>query len=341
MSTDSDPPHGVERSGTPAAHRGHRLDAPVRGVTLLEDRAQVTRQGTVRVRAGQNRIVAPGHRARAPGRLPARRGALAAPRGWRTPASAGPFASAPRTSPRQPALLEERLRALQRECEQVLEDQVRARLRFERISNMLELGAAKSPGRRLGHGHGGPVAGHRSSRCSAGPASCARRRSRPPSRWSGCRRSCHGGAPAAGDGPRGPPGGVLAGGGRAGHADGEVEVRIDYVVPNALWRPLHTARLVEAEPVQLHRVRGGVAGHGRGLEGRGAAVLHGALLAGNRAAAAGRRPAHGEEEERDGGGAGPAGGRCRRPAWAARPRWAPRRPPWTCPAWTMAARRAT
>ena len=34
-------------------------------------------------------------------------------------------------------------------------------------------------------------------------------------------------------------------------AAGEVELRIDYVVPNALWRPLHTARLLGRNRVQV------------------------------------------------------------------------------------------
>ena len=69
-------------------------------------------------------------------------------------------------------------------------------------------------------------------------------------------------------------------------AAGEVELRIDYVVPNALWRPLHTARLLGRNRVQVTSSAAVLAGHRRGLEGRGAALLHGALLAGHRAAPA-------------------------------------------------------
>jgi hypothetical protein len=50
MSTAIQPtsPTGVEHYEPPLPSGATVLDAPVRGVTLLEDRAQVTRQGTVR-----------------------------------------------------------------------------------------------------------------------------------------------------------------------------------------------------------------------------------------------------------------------------------------------------
>src|SRR3712207_3769871 len=55
MSTATQPP-GVERFEPPLPVEGTLLEAPVRSVTLLEDRAQVTRRGAVRVSAGQNRV---------------------------------------------------------------------------------------------------------------------------------------------------------------------------------------------------------------------------------------------------------------------------------------------
>ena len=62
MSTAIQPtaPIGVERYEPPLPTGVATLEAPVSSVTLLEDRAQVTRRGTVRVCAGQNRIVVHG-----------------------------------------------------------------------------------------------------------------------------------------------------------------------------------------------------------------------------------------------------------------------------------------
>ncbi len=245
---------GVERYEPQLPTGVTALEAPVRTVTLLEDRAQVSRQGTVRVTRRAEPHHGAGRGAGAAGRVPARRGPLAARPAWRTSASAGACASAPRTSPRRRASSRSAWRRCRREREQVLEDQARAAERFERIAADAGPGRRGDPrGRRLGHRHGGSqwqdslrgavpqgppaarvgAAGHLHRRAAGGgdlPRCCAsaRRWTGWTTRWCpGWRRTC---SPSA---------------------DGEVEVRIDYVVPNALWRPLHTARLLGGSRVQF------------------------------------------------------------------------------------------
>jgi hypothetical protein len=137
-------PTGVERYEPQLPTEATALEAPVRGVTLLEDRAQVTRQGTVRVRTGQNRIVVHGVapvlqdvslRAEVLSGK-ARVADVRIRRGLRIRTADKPEAA------RQ---LEERLEALRREREQVLEDQARATERFQRVHQMLVLGASEIP----------------------------------------------------------------------------------------------------------------------------------------------------------------------------------------------------
>lgn len=227
------------------------LEAPVRGVTLLEDRAQVTRQGTVRVRAGQNRVVVHGV---APvlqdvslraeilsGK--ARVADVRIRRGLRI-----------RTvdKPERARELEERIEALKREYAQVLEDQARARARFERIHQHLLLGASELP---VDAGWGMGMAAQwqdsfdtlfrkaRQLRESALQATFTSERLAQELSNTRLQRVAldrvdhHVVSWLEAD--------ILA------EADGEVEVRIDYVVPNALWRPLHTARLLEGKRLQF------------------------------------------------------------------------------------------
>lgn len=242
---------GVERQEPPLPTGATRLDAPVRGVTLLEDRAQVTRQGTVRVRAGQNRVVLPGI---AP---------VLQDVSLRAEVLSGPARVADarirralriRTADRPEAarVLEERMRALQREYGQVLEDQVRNRLRFERVGNMLVLGAGEIP-EDAGWGMGTAAqwqdtfesmfrkarqlredalqASFTLERLSDELTAVARQRQ-------AMDRVDHQVVSWL-------EADLLA------SADGEVEVRIDYVTPNAMWRPMHTARLVESGQVRF------------------------------------------------------------------------------------------
>jgi uncharacterized protein (TIGR02231 family) len=244
-------PTGIERYEPQLPTGATALEAPVRSVTLLEDRAQVTRQGSVRVRAGQNRIVVHGV---APvlqdvslraevltGK--ARVADVRIRRGLRIRTADKPEAA------RQ---LEERLEALRREREQVLEDQARARARFERVQEMLVLGAAEIP-EDAGWGMGmasqwqdsfdALFRKSRQLRESALQATfTAERLAEEISTLLRQRQAMD----------------------RVDHqlvswleadvlaeAEGEVEVRIDYVVPNAIWRPLHTARLLGGTQVQF------------------------------------------------------------------------------------------
>ena len=252
MSTAIEPAaSGVERYEPQLPTGAAALEAPVRTVTLLEDRAQVTRQGTVRVRAGQNRIlvrdVAPvlqdvSLRAEVLAGK-ARVADVRIRRGLRIRTADKPEAA------RQ---LEERIEALRREREQVLEDQKRALQRFERVLQMLNLGAREIP-EDAGWGLGMASQWQdsletlfkkaRQLRESAMQGSfTAERLAEEITTLSYQRQAMD----------------------RVDHqlvswleadvlaeADGEVEVRIDYVVPNALWRPLHTARLLGGNLVRF------------------------------------------------------------------------------------------
>jgi uncharacterized protein (TIGR02231 family) len=242
---------GVERYEPQLPTGATALEAPVRTVTLLEDRAQVSRQGTVRVRAGQNRIMVQGVapvlqdvslRAEVLSGK-ARVADVRIRRALRIRTADKPEAA------RQ---LEERIEALRREREQVLEDQTRARQRFERVSQMLGLGAAEIP-EDAGWGMGmasqwqdsfdalfrkarqlreaALQATFTAERLAEEMAALLRQRQ-------AMDRVDHQVVSWL-------EADVLA------EADGEVEVRIDYVVPNALWRPLHTARLLGGNRVQF------------------------------------------------------------------------------------------
>jgi uncharacterized protein (TIGR02231 family) len=242
-------PLGVERYEPAFPEAAPVLDAPVRVVTLLEDRAQVTRGGTVRVRAGQNRVVVQGV---APvmqdvslraevitGR--ARVADVRVRRSLRIRMADKPEAA---------RVLEERIEALRREREQVLEDQARARARFERIQRMLVLGASEIP-EDAGWGMGAAAQWQdtfdslfrkaRQLRESALKATFTAERlaeeiaavTRQRQAMARVDQQVVGWLEVD----------VLA------EAEGEVEVRIHYVVPNALWRPLHSARLLEGKRI--------------------------------------------------------------------------------------------
>jgi uncharacterized protein (TIGR02231 family) len=242
---------GVERYEPQLPTGATALEAPVRTVTLLEDRAMVSRQGTVRVRAGQNRIMVRGVapvlqdvslRAEVLSGK-ARVADVRMRRGLRIRTADKPEAA------RQ---LEERIETLRREREQVLEDQTRARERFMRISQMLGLGAAEIP-EDAGWGMGMASQWQdsfdalfrkaRQLREAALQATFASERLAEEialllrQRQAMDRVDHQVVSWLEAD--------VLA------EADGEVEVRIDYVVPNALWRPLHTARLLGGNRVQV------------------------------------------------------------------------------------------
>jgi uncharacterized protein (TIGR02231 family) len=245
------PPSGVERFEPPLPTGVTVLEAPVREVTLLEDRAQVSRRGTVKVSAGQNRVMVHGVapvlqdvslRAEVLSGK-ARVADVRIRRGLRIRTADKPEAA---------RVLEEKLEALQRERQQVLEDQASARARFERIQQLLHLGAGELPV-DAGWGMGMATqwqdsfdtlfrkarqlresmlqATFTADRLSAEMAAVTRQRQAQDRvdhqvvSW------------LEAD--------VLADGA------GEVELRIDYVVPNALWRPLHTARLLGRNRVQL------------------------------------------------------------------------------------------
>ncbi|MDY7233227.1 mucoidy inhibitor MuiA family protein [Hyalangium rubrum] len=244
-------PTGVERYEPELPKGAAVLEAPVRGVTLLEDRAQVTRRGTVRVSAGQNRVVVHGVapvvqdvslRAEVLSGT-ARVADVRIRRGLRIRTADKPEAA---------RALEERLEALRLQREQVLEDQLRARDRFERIHQMVILGVSEIPA-DAGWGMGmasqwqdsfdalfrksrqlreGALQGTFTAEQLAEEIAAVLRQRQALDRvdhqvvsW------------LEAD--------VLA------DAAGEVEVRIDYVVPNALWRPLHTARLVGGKQVHF------------------------------------------------------------------------------------------
>ncbi|WP_224369021.1 mucoidy inhibitor MuiA family protein [Hyalangium versicolor] len=242
---------GVERFEPPLPTGVTVLEAPVHSVTLLEDRAQVSRRGTVRVNAGQNRIIVHGV---APvlqdvslrAEVLAGRSRVAdvrIRRGLRIRTADKPEAA---------RVLEEKLEALQRERQRVLEDQANDRARFERIQQLLHLGATELP---VDAGWGMGMASQwndsfdtlfrkaRQLRESTLQATfTAERLAEEISAVTRQRQALD----------------------RVDHqlvswleadvlaeAAGEVELRIDYVVPNALWRPLHTARLVGRNRVQL------------------------------------------------------------------------------------------
>jgi uncharacterized protein (TIGR02231 family) len=227
------------------------LEAPVRGVTLLEDRAQVTRQGTVRVSAGQNRVVVHGV---APvlqdvslrAEVLSGKGRVADLRIRRA------LRIRTQDKPEKARELETRIEQLTREYEQVLEEQARARARFERIHQHLLLGASELP---VDAGWGMGMASQwqdsfdtlfrkaRQLRDSALQATFTAEKLTQELSLLRLQRSALD---------------------RVDHqvvswlevdvladAAGEVELRIDYVVPNALWRPLHTARLLGGKRLQF------------------------------------------------------------------------------------------
>ncbi len=252
MSTAIQPtsPTGVERYEPPLPTGVTPMEAPVRAVTLLEDRAQVTRRGTVRVTAGQNRIVVHGV---APvlqdvslraeilsGK--ARVADARMRRGLRIRTADKPEAA---------RVLEEKIEALQRERQQVLEDQTSSRARFERIQQLLQLGAEELP---VDAGWGMGMAAQQDSFDALFRKARQLRESMLQATFTAERLAEEISAlmrqRQAMD--------------RVDHqvvswletdvlaeADGEVELRIDYVVPNALWRPLHTARLLGRNQVQI------------------------------------------------------------------------------------------
>jgi uncharacterized protein (TIGR02231 family) len=244
-------PTGVERYEPQLPTEATALEAPVRGVTLLEDRAQVTRQGTVRVRTGQNRIVVHGVapvlqdvslRAEVLSGK-ARVADVRIRRGLRIRTADKPEAA------RQ---LEERLEALRREREQVLEDQARATERFQRVHQMLVLGASEIPedaGWGMGMASQWQDAFDSLFRKSRQLRETALRSTFTAERLaeeiSAVLRHRQAMDRVDHQVVSWLEADVLAEG------EGEVEVRIDYVVPNALWRPLHTARLLGGNRVQF------------------------------------------------------------------------------------------
>ncbi len=244
-------PTGIERYEPQLPTGATALEAPVRGVTLLEDRAQVTRQGTVRVRAGQNRIVVHGVapvlqdvslRAEVLSGT-ARVADVRIRRGLRIRTADKPEAA------RQ---LEERLEALRREREQVLEDQARARQRFERVHQMLVLGASEIP-EDAGWGMGMAsqwqdsfdALFRKSRQLREAALQATFTAERLAEDIAALLRQRHALDRVDHQVVSWLEADVLA------DAEGEVEVRIDYVVPNALWRPLHTARLLGGSRVQF------------------------------------------------------------------------------------------
>ncbi len=241
----------VERYEPPLPTGTTPLDAPVRGVTLLEDRAQVTRRGSVRVAAGQNRLVVQGV---APVLQDVSLRAEVLTGKARVADVRLRRALRIRTAdkPEVARELEERLRALQREREQVLQDQALARARFERISQMLGLGAYELP-EDAGWGMGTASQWQdsfdslfrkaRQLRESALQATFTAERLA--EEISAVLRQRQALSRVDHQLVSWLEADVLA------EAAGEVEVRIDYVVPNALWRPLHTARLVEGRRVRF------------------------------------------------------------------------------------------
>ncbi len=252
MSTAIQPtsPTGVERYEPPLPTGVTPMEAPVRSVTLLEDRAQVTRRGTVRVSAGQNRIVVHGV---APvlqdvslraeilsGK--ARVADARMRRGLRIRTADKPDAA---------RVLEEKIESLQRERQQVLEDQASSRARFERIQQLLQMGAEELP---VDAGWGMGMAAQQDSFDALFRKARQLRESMLQATFTAEKLAEEISAlmrqRQAMD--------------RVDHqvvswleadlladADGEVELRIDYVVPNALWRPLHTARLLGRNQVQI------------------------------------------------------------------------------------------
>jgi uncharacterized protein (TIGR02231 family) len=244
-------PTGVERYEPQLPTGAATLEAPVRGVTLLEDRAQVTRQGTVRVRAGQNRIVVHGV---APvlqdvslraevltGK--ARVADVRIRRGLRIRTADKPEAA---------RALEEKLEALRREREQVLEDQARARARFQNVGRMVVLGSAEIP-EDAGWGMGMASQWQdafeslfrKSRQLREGALQATFTAERLEEEIAAVLRQRQAMDRVDHQVVSWLEADVLA------EAEGEVEVRIDYVVPNALWRPLHTARLLGGNRVQF------------------------------------------------------------------------------------------
>lgn len=253
MSTAIQPtsPTGVERYEPPLPAGITSLEAPVRAVTLLEDRAQVTRQGTVRVSAGQNRIAVHGVapvlqdvslRAEVLSGK-ARVADVRMRRGLRIRTADKPEAA---------RVLEEKIESLQRERQQVLEDQASSRARFERIQELLHLGAGELP---VDAGWGMGMAAQwqdsfdalfrkaRQLRESMLQATFTAERLA--EEISGSMRQRQAMDRVDHQVVSWLEADILA------DADGEVELRIDYVVPNALWRPLHTARLLGRNRVQV------------------------------------------------------------------------------------------
>ncbi len=252
MSTAIQPtsPTGVERYEPPLPTGVTPMEAPVRSVTLLEDRAQVTRRGTVRVSAGQNRIVVHGV---APvlqdvslraeilsGK--ARVADARMRRGLRIRTADKPDAA---------RVLEEKIESLQRERQQVLEDQASSRARFERIQQLLQMGAEELP---VDAGWGMGMAAQQDSFDALFRKARQLRESMLQATFtveklaeeiSALMRQRQAMDRVDHQVVSWLEADLLA------DADGEVELRIDYVVPNALWRPLHTARLLGRNQVQI------------------------------------------------------------------------------------------
>jgi uncharacterized protein (TIGR02231 family) len=244
-------PSVVERYEPPLPTGTTALEAPVRSVTLLEDRAQVTRQGTVRVAAGQNRLLVHGV---APVLQDVSLRAEVLTGKARVADVRLRRALRLRTAdkPEVARELEERLRTLLLEREQVLQDQALARARFERISQILGLGAHELP-EDAGWGVGTASQWQdsfdtlfrkaRQLREAALQATFTAERLA--EEISAVLRQRQALTRVDHQLVSWLEADVLA------EAAGEVELRIDYVVPNALWRPLHTARLVGGKRVHF------------------------------------------------------------------------------------------
>ena len=241
---------GVERYEPALPEAAPVLDAPVREVTLLEDRAQVTRRGTIRVRTGQNRVVVHGV-APVLQDVSLRAEVLSGQARVADVRIRRSLRIRTADKPEAARVLEERIDALRREREQVLEDQALARARFERLHQMLVLGASEIP-EDAGWGMGAAAQWQdsfdvlfrkaRQLRESALRATFTAERlaeeiaavTRQRQAMDRVEHQVVGWLEVD----------VLA------DSEGEVEVRIHYVVPNALWRPMHSARLLEGK--RLH-----------------------------------------------------------------------------------------
>ncbi|MBI5495620.1 MAG: mucoidy inhibitor MuiA family protein [Deltaproteobacteria bacterium] len=233
----------AERHDPPVPADAQRAVAPVVSVTLLEDRAQVSRRGRVNLHKGQNRLVV----------------ADVAPvlqdvsvRGSITGPTARVVDVGVRRAMRirtvdKPAAareLEERIRALAEQHRQLTEDHDRAQQELSRVAEIIQRGLGEIP-EDAGWGLGGAAQWKDTFRTLFDRARALRAEvqeagfraeelAREVDALAGQRRALDRVdsrlvAWLEAD--------VLA------DADGEVELQLDYVVPCALWRPLHTARL--------------------------------------------------------------------------------------------------